>query len=343
MESYMISLLQGFLADGDEVHIHTYEVDRQLASQYPCGIHKKNLFLLPRRLRKYYFLHSCNAHFDRDTYDLSLSLTRSSCQDVAIVGGVHPESVALTPRRNRYRRMHDAMEIRFETKMFDRVPCIVAHSASIKEEIIRHYNSAKKKVRVLYPPIDDGQFKVISSAQRLSVQKIFGINQDKMTLLFPSLGHKRKGLQELITAFRHLDSEQFELLIAGEKVKKIKQVPENIRYVGYVENLADLYSAVDYSVLPSHYEPFGLIVVESLQCGTPVLVTKNVGAAELLSKGEGVVINDNHPDTLIAAIKRLEKKEVLPGFAENNGLIIGQHIQEIKRVALEMKGRGNRS
>ena len=67
----------------------------------------------------------------------------------------------------------------------------------------------------------------------------------------------------------------------------------------YVDDMASLYSAVDYVVLPSHYEPFGLVVAESLESGTPVVVTASVGAAEILGEEDGVVIPDNHPLTFL--------------------------------------------
>ncbi|MBW6521793.1 MAG: hypothetical protein K0A99_12430, partial [Desulfoarculaceae bacterium] len=55
MESYMLLLVKGFLAAGDEVTIHTYEVDRQLAAQLPCTIRQIKIPFLPRRWKKYFF------------------------------------------------------------------------------------------------------------------------------------------------------------------------------------------------------------------------------------------------------------------------------------------------
>jgi len=86
-------------------------------------------------------------------------------------------------------------------------------------------------------------------------------------------------------AFALLDPEKFGLLVAGEKMRGFVDIPPHVRYVGYVENLSALYSIVDYTVLPSRYEPFGLTVVESLHCGTSVLVTRQVGCGTLNSRG----------------------------------------------------------
>ncbi len=339
MESYMLALLRGFAAAGDEIHVHTYEVDRRLAARYPCVVHRRNPFLLPRRLKKYWFLYHCNSRFDPRTYDLSLSLTRSACQDMAVIGGIHPASVARAGRRNPYRRLHDRVETAFEARMLARVPCILAHSRSIREDILRYYPVDREKIRIVYPPVDTERFCEVKGPERDAVCRRYRITDQALTLLFPSLGHRRKGLHCLLNAFARLDADRFRLLVAGEAVRGL-HLPQNVQYIGYVENLSALYSAVDYVVLPSSYEPFGLVVAEALQCGTPVLVSRGVGAAELLAADEGVVVADNRPATLEAAIRGLHRMRVRPGFARRNGLDIVRHIEIIKEFVRE---RCNRS
>jgi len=332
MEAYMSALIRGFLAAGDEVHVHTYEVDRALAARLPCIVHKSNLFFLPRRWKKYFFLRQCNRYFDRNVYDLSLGLTRTFGPDIAVIGGIHPASAAARPGRSYFlRRLHDRIETGFEGTMFAQVPRIMAHSEAIADEIKAYYsNTDVDKISVLYPPIDTDFFQPVQGGECIEAQKRYGIDPAKMTLLFPSLGHRRKGLKELLTAFRQLDPDRFELLIAGEGMRGFTDFPGTARYLGYIENLSELYAAVDYTVLPSYYEPFGLAVVESLHCSTPVLVTRKVGAAELLSPDEGVVLDNNNPETLVAAIEKLEKKTVEPGFVQRHGLSLGQHIAQLK-------------
>ena len=336
MESYLITLVQGFLDAGDEVHVHAYEIDEELAKGYACTFHKTSLFFLPRRLRKYAFLCKYNRQFLRSDYDLSLSLTRTGCQDVAVVGGVHPQSVLTRSSQNWYRRGHDGIENRFETHMFATVPWIVAHSKSIQAEIERHYRITQEKVRVVYPPVNEKRFSRVGAEERKHVQKMFKINSEKLTLLFPSMSHQRKGLHELLAAYAVLDPSQHELIIVGDRGPKKIRPSDNVRFIGYVDNMASLYSAVDYMVLPSYYEPFGLVVVESLESGTPVVVTASVGAAELLGAEDGIVIPDNRPQTLIDTIKGLRPKTIAPGFAASHGLETRQHIEALKQFARAM-------
>jgi glycosyltransferase involved in cell wall biosynthesis len=330
MEAYMLLLVKGFLAAGDEVSIHTYEVDRQLAAQFPCTIRQIKLPPLPGRWQKYLFLQRCNTGFDREEYDISLSLTRTSCQDITVCGGVHPEIVKRVSRSSLFRWFHDKIEIAFERKMFATVPIIIAHSQAIAREISNNYTVDGSKIKVLYPPIDTDKFFPSDPQTLKEIREKFNISsQDKLTFLLPSSGHTRKGLQELILAFNQLDPSRFELLVAGDRLPR--KIPANVRHIGYINNLASIYSAVDYTILPSHYEPFGLVIPESLQCGTPVITTREVGAAELLSGQDGIIMDNNQPETIATTIRQLSKPlPVVADFAGRHHLTITQHIADIK-------------
>ncbi len=129
-----------------------------------------------------------------------------------------------------------------------------------------------------------------------------------------------------------LDPKKFELLVAGSPIPG--RSPANVRHIGYIQNLAPLYASVDCTILPSHYEPFGLVIPESLQCGTPVITARTVGAAELLSENDGIIMNDTLPKTIIEAVKTLAERQlrISSNFAGRHRLTIDQHITDIKSL-----------
>jgi glycosyltransferase involved in cell wall biosynthesis len=132
-----------------------------------------------------------------------------------------------------------------------------------------------------------------------------------------------------ISAFRSLFSCKTNKKMGCKALK----IPANVRHIGYIQNLAPIYSAVDYTILPSHYEPFGLVIPESLQCGTPVITTRDVGAAELLSKQDSIVLDNNQPETIATAIRQLGKAlPVASNFAGRHRLTISQHVADIKAL-----------
>lgn len=82
----------------------------------------------------------------------------------------------------------------------------------------------------------------------------------------------------------------------------------NIKYLGRLtpEDLCLKYRDYDALVLLSQYEPWGLVVNESLLCGTPCLVSAAVGASDLIDAKNGIVLPENYDDyDLIAALEKL--------------------------------------
>jgi glycosyltransferase involved in cell wall biosynthesis len=64
--------------------------------------------------------------------------------------------------------------------------------------------------------------------------------------------------------------------------------PANVRQLGYRDDIETVYRAVDFTVMASRYEPFGLVGVESVLCGTPVLLAHDAGCAEVI-RGAGQI------------------------------------------------------
>jgi glycosyltransferase involved in cell wall biosynthesis len=95
--------------------------------------------------------------------------------------------------------------------------------------------------------------------------------------------------------------------------------------------------------LPSHYDGFGLVITESLACGTPVIVSKNAGASELIeslqSRGKnfGVVLKDQSPEEIARSIRMASESLFIrdSDFLLNQGLTPAQHVDSIlKRYAI---------
>jgi glycosyltransferase involved in cell wall biosynthesis len=96
---------------------------------------------------------------------------------------------------------------------------------------------------------------------------------------------ERKGVAALLEAFRHVRGG--ELWIAGDGplrplVDAASAADPRLRVLGHLEGdaLSDLYASADVLVVPSLYEPWGLVVHEGLSHGLPVVTTHEVGAAD---------------------------------------------------------------
>lgn len=113
-----------------------------------------------------------------------------------------------------------------------------------------------------------------------------GTNTPGLTrFLFVGRLIESKGLDVLLEAFSRLETG--ELWIAGDgplrgAIRAVAAQNPRIRILGYVEGdvLADAYRQADVLVVPSLYEPWGLVVHEGLAYGLPVIVTDQVGAGD---------------------------------------------------------------
>ena len=327
MERYISDLIHDFGSRGDTVDLFVYKQEAGLVVPPHCRVLRKNLKWLPRKFQKYYF-----AHFmakKKLDYDVMISTMRSYSQDINICGGTHPGFLEFTGRKT---KLSDRLEISAERKGFLNSKIIVAHSNLIRDEIMRYYNIPEEKIIRLFPPVNTEQFNLSFRQSRANIQLEYQINPDKCTLLFPSTGHRRKGLYELLEAFKSLTSD-YELLIAGSDFNEAK-LPHNVRSLGFVENMAELYSAVDGVILPSHYEPFGLVVTEALACGTPVIISEFVGAKDVVDKNSGMMLPDISPQGIKECIEsfRTQNFVIEPGFISKYNLGLSMHIDQLAKL-----------
>ncbi|MGE3909861.1 MAG: glycosyltransferase, partial [Chloroflexota bacterium] len=150
------------------------------------------------------------------------------------------------------------------------------------------------------------------------------------TLLFVGRIQRLKGIDILVRAAGMLRSEigPIKVLLVGgsgdlsgqqtsEEARELARIREivqelnlgdTVRFVGAVEQarLADFYRAADVTVMPSTYESFGLVAVESMACGTPVVASRVGGLATVVRDGEnGALVPWRDPRLFADRIKPL--------------------------------------
>lgn len=138
-------------------------------------------------------------------------------------------------------------------------------------------------------------------------------------LLFTGRLVPAKGVFDLLEAYAELASEvraEVGLVFAGDGESKEKLVrrartisPGTILFPGFLqrEDLAGFYALAEALVLPTHSDPWGLVVNEAMSCGLPVIVTNLAGCApDLVDDGwNGYVVALETPEQLSVAILSL--------------------------------------
>lgn len=223
-------------------------------------------------------------------------------------------------------------ELRLETEKALAQDCnyVIAATQQEKKALIRHYGASAKRVRVIPCGVNSEVFQPIDKA---AAKERLGLNGSKVILCVGRI-EPLKGFDQLLRAIPHLaETNGVRLLIVGgdkqsrNEIARLNglvrslRVEDAVTFLGLVkqEELPYYYSAADVCVSPSYYESFGLVSLEALACGTPVVAT-DVGAARSIIRNEdaGYVVADNSPASLADKISLvLSRSNDGPSYASS--------------------------
>jgi glycosyltransferase involved in cell wall biosynthesis len=189
--------------------------------------------------------------------------------------------------------LHRGLRKWIEGVALRRSDAIVVLSAFTKDKLLRHYGIADEKISVIPGGIDLGRFH--PADDRRAIRSQLGLPPDKILLFTVRNLVRRMGLENLIVAMRDVVAAfpDIILVIGGEGPLKRKLIhlthslglEKYITLTGFIPEavLPDYYRSADVFILPTvELEGFGLVTLEALASGTPVLGTPVGGTKEIL-------------------------------------------------------------
>lgn len=192
---------------------------------------------------------------------------------------------------------------------------VFAVSNALKDEILStKVKGINDKTSIYWNSVDMGKFKEIPNKKK----------KDKPTIMFVGNLIKRKNISALLNAKKECKTD-FNLVIVGNgplyKNLKNKVKNENIDgviFTGVKEHLEKIIPTADLLILPSFSESFGLVLIESLACGVPVIGSNVGGIKEIITPDVGLLIDPNNVSSLSKAIdKILSDRELYNKFKSN--------------------------
>jgi len=175
---------------------------------------------------------------------------------------------------------------------------IITVSEFAKKEWLRTTKKPEIGAHVVYNCVNEDKFtKRISTEERQTLRAQLGIEKEDFVILYCGRIQEVKGVRELLQAFAGIDKPNCKLLIVGnadfgantltpfmkEVQELVEQDKERIRFTGYIENqkLYQYYQCADLQVVPSMWEEAaGLVAIEGMLSGLPLIVTKSGGLIE---------------------------------------------------------------
>ena len=209
---------------------------------------------------------------------------------------------------------------------------IVVNSNDIKNKVLKLTGVKPNKLIVISPGIDYEKFYRMDRQQIENHKKDFNIGNDKTVLLFAGNAIKRKGLDILVDALKLLRTVQLSkihLIICSEgpelnktknKLQNIEGIKDSVIFLKKMDQseLRILYNIASIFIFPSRDEPLGLVGLEAIACGTPVIGSNIGGIPEYINKNNGMLFEVNKSKELAKRIGSIiEDPNIVQSLTKN--------------------------
>lgn len=212
-----------------------------------------------------------------------------------------------------------------EQAIFDHADAIVAATPVDRQHMLEWYRADGERIVTIPPGVDLGRFRILG---RGPARRALGMPEDRAMVLFVGRPDPVKGLDTLLRAMAALTARDGGLrtrsslcVIGGDKdadsrgrdaeMARIDALRESLGLGDFVafmgpqdqDALLDYYNAAQVVVVPSRYESFGMVALEAMACGAPVIASDVGGLSTLVREGRtGFLVPYGDPDALANAL-----------------------------------------
>ncbi|MBU2259252.1 glycosyltransferase [Patescibacteria group bacterium] len=256
-----------------------------------------------------------------DFYDFDLVLSTSSAFAHGIITNGKPKHLSYihSPARYLWDRTHDVLDRagkgifgpikrRYLERTFHKLRIWDSEAAARPDKLLAASKEVQRRIElywrreseVVYPPIDDSWLTIKTQTAKPKTQSYFLIASTLVPYKQINLAINacNKGGKTLKIVGEGPDKKRLESL-AGPTVEFLGYVPH--------EELIDLYANAKAVIFPG-LEDFGLVPIESMACGTPVVAYNKGGALETVTEETGVFFGEQTPDALLEALEKVKQK-----------------------------------
>ena len=232
-------------------------------------------------------------------------------------------TLAEIKRRARVGEDEPDLRIRVEHQVTGSADRIIVSTVHEQQALRRLYGVPEERTSVIHPGVDLDTFHPGSKA---AARARLGLNGER-TLLFVGRMEPIKGLEVLLHTVASLEEpDNIRLLVVGgsdsqdEEMERLKElsrsllIDEQVDFLGRAEHqlLPLYYQAADVTVVPSYYESFGLVALEAMACGTPVVAARVGGLQTVVKDSQtGYLVPWHCPDAFVDRLEVLLTNELL--------------------------------
>lgn len=233
----------------------------------------------------------------------------------------------------------------FTEKILQSADHVIAVGEELAATIETNFHVPKDKITVMSMGIDRTVFKEAENKERCAEQ--LGMDPKKTNFLFVGNIIREKGVAELIQAFNKVAESvpgQSALYCVGSTkdtnfTSKAKELAKDNADIHFIEpmpqrELAQYFQAADVFVLPSYIEGLGLVALEAMSCGTPVIASDVGGLHYMLADGVGVLVPPKDEILLQLALENAVKEGMQVNESRVNELL---ELHDAKNIIARLK------
>ncbi len=203
---------------------------------------------------------------------------------------------------------------------YKKVDKIIAVSQAVKDAITIF---PSKKIAVVYNGIDVEKFLAVQPG---TLRKELGISPQTKIVGMVGRVNPTKGHETFLQSIPEIQSKipdtVFVVVGSGDYISELKSINSDVNFLGMRSNIPQIMKDLDVFVMASWNEPFGLVTVEAMGAGTPVVATNTGGTAEIIIDGEsGILIPPKDPAKLAQAVIRVLTDKELADKLTTGGMI----------------------
>jgi D-inositol-3-phosphate glycosyltransferase len=232
-----------------------------------------------------------------------------------------------------------------ETQITEWAAQIIAATPAEQQQLVWLYRADRRKIAIIPPGVNTQRFHPLSQEE---AKAKLGITPQSKLLLFVGRIEPLKGIDTIFQALNHIRKTQPEVLektifgiVGGDpdnpndkELSRLKDLSKQldlsnmVDFLGAKEQalLPTYYSAATALIMPSDYESFGMVALEAMASGTPVIASEVGGLAFLVRDGEtGFLVPVREADVLGERIIRLLSNQELRASMGKNAAELAQH------------------
>lgn len=189
---------------------------------------------------------------------------------------------------------------------------IVFVSSYLMRQWIGHYGTVSGNAKIIINGVDASIYNYKGKCHK----------EDKIRIAVIGTIIPRKGQERVLRSLKEcVLADKIELYLVGECTdveyskyinKLIDQVKSKVYVLGYLsqEKISELLNKIDYMLLPSSSEGFGLVYIESIMCGTPVIIPEDlpiVKEKNVLTQYNSILLKDCSEESILRALNSIDK------------------------------------